>query len=96
MVYGLYGTVDQILDTGQRQIKRIDGAFHTLHQVNGGQAADALLTVRLRKADIDLVVPIQFCILVHFTWQNIVSRRIDGQRQKHQLFKNFIVANGFF
>ena len=53
-----YRAVYQILDTGQRQIERIDGAFHTLHQVDGGQTADALLTVRLRKADIDPVVTV--------------------------------------
>ena len=53
-----YRAVDQILDTGQRQIERINRAFHTLHQVDGGQTADALLTVRLRKADIDPVVTV--------------------------------------
>ena len=74
-----YRAVDQILDAGQRQIKRIDGAFHTLHQVDGGQATDALLTVRLRKADIDLVVAVQLGILLHLTWQNVVRRRIDCQ-----------------
>ena len=53
-----YRAVYQILDAGQRQIERIDGTFHTLHQVDGGQTADALLTVRLRKADIDPVVTV--------------------------------------
>ena len=53
-----YRAVYQILDAGQRQIERINRAFHTLHQVDGSQAADALLTVRLRKADIDLVVTV--------------------------------------
>ena len=55
--------VYQPLYASQRQIERIDGAFHTLHQVDGGQATDTLLTVRLRKADIDLVISVQLSIV---------------------------------
>ena len=90
-----YRAVYQILDAGQRQIERIDGTFHTLHQVDGGQATDTLLTARLRKADIDLVISVQFSILLHLTWQNVVRRRIDRQCQKHKLLKNLVVADCF-
>ena len=90
-----YRAVYQILDACQRQIERIDGAFHTLHQVDGGQATDTLLTARLRKADIDLVISVQFSILLHLTWQNVVRRRIDRQCQKHKLLKNLVVADCF-
>ena len=50
-----YCAVYQIFDADQCQIERVYRALHSLHKVNGGQATDALLTVRLRKADIDPV-----------------------------------------
>ena len=80
----------------QGQVERIDRAFHPLHQIDGGQAADALFTVGLCKADIDFIVLIKFRVLFYFAALNKVRWSIDGQFQLHQLLKNLIVVDGFF
>ena len=91
---GINRTVNEPFDSLQRQIERIDRAFHTLHQVDGHQPADTLLAAGLCKSHVDSVVAVKLRVFFHFAWQNKVRRRINRQVQKHQLLKNLVVVDG--
>ena len=70
--------VNQSKNPLQGQVERIDRAFHPLHQVNSGQATDALFTVCLCETDIDFIVLIKFRVLFYFAALNKVRWSIDG------------------
>lgn len=49
----------------------------SLHKVNAHKVSESLLTVRLSKADINLVITEKFGIFLGFTCEYIVARRIN-------------------
>ena len=77
---GLDGALNLLLNTLQRESKGIDGAFHTLHQIDGHKAADSLLTSNLSQA---CIITKEFRVLFHFTGKDVVRRCVNGQCQQH-------------
>ena len=94
-VDSIYGAFNQFLNTLQCEIKGIDRAFHTLHQVYCCKSSNTLLTVSLRKADIDFIISVKLCVFFHLARKYIVCRSINRQSKEHKLLKNFIIVNSF-
>ena len=73
--------VNQLFNPAECKIKGIDGAFHTFHKVYSHKAANTKLTACLGEANVYLIVTVQFRILFHTAWQNVVRRTVNIQVQ---------------
>ena len=96
VIYVLDGIVNQRKNPFEGQIERINGTFHPLHQIDGSQTANALFTIGLGKADIDLIVAVQLRILVHLASQDEMCGSVDGQLQLHELLEYLVIIDCLF
>ena len=95
MLYRFKRGIYQFFNTLQSQIEGKGRAFHALHQIDSGQATDSAFTVSLGEALRILCIVIQFRVFFTLALFDEMRRRINTERQLHQLREDLVVCNGF-